>query len=656
MTDAPTSAVPPSAIACDRCRQTGHHFWFHRESLFAWGAGAFLALGLVALLWGGEGVLVRIGSIGLSASTLLLLGAVAVGGVPIGRNALEALLERKLGINLLMAIAIVGAVAIGETIEAASLAFLFLVAERLEDFAVERSHRSLQELIELAPHEARVLTAAGETTRHVEQITANETIAVRPGERIPLDGIVTRGSSSVNEAPITGESLPADKSTDDEVFAGTINQSGYLEIRVTKRAGDTTLARVIRLVTEAEEQKAPIERFVDRFGRVYTPVVVAVAVGVATVPTLLFNAPFEAWFLRAITLLVISCPCAMVISTPVSVVSAVSSAARRGVLIKGGQFLESLGDAQAIAFDKTGTLTTGELSVTDVVPLNGHGETDVLRWAASLEGRSEHPIAQAVLRSAQDVELPNVDDFQALTGRGVQGRIDGTTYYLGTPELFQHTGHSVPQAQMDDLQSAGKTTMLLGTDDQLIGLVAVADGVRPEAHSVVEDLQSMGIEVVMITGDNAGTARAIADQLGISHYHAELMPDQKLSEIEHLVERYGNVAMVGDGINDAPALARATVGIAMGAAGSDTALETADVALMADDLHQLPSLIRLSRRSRAVIRQNISSAIAIKLALGLAVFPGWVSLVAAVLIGDMGMTLGVTGNAMRLARSPVRPG
>ncbi len=646
-----SSSAPTAAMTCDRCRRAGSHFWLHAESLFAWGAGAFLLLGLAALVLWGDAPIIEIGSVGLGLSTLLLLGAVAVGGVPIGRHALESVVERRLGINLLMAIAIVGAVAIGETIEAASLAFLFLLAERLEDYAVERSHRSLQELVELAPQEARVLTDDDrEVTRHVERIGIEERIAVRPGERIPLDGVVTRGQSSVDEATITGESLPSDKSPGDDVFAGTLNQSGYLEIRVTKQASDTTLARVIQLVAEAEEQKAPIERFVDQFGRIYTPVVVAVAIGVATVPTLVLNAPFATWFLRAITLLVIACPCAMVISTPVSVVSAISSAARRGALIKGGQFLESLGEVRAIAFDKTGTLTTGELSVTDVVALNGQGETDVLRVAASLERASEHPIAQAILQSAQDMDLSDVEEFEALAGRGVQGRIDGTTYYLGTPDLFPSLRDHVPQAQIDELQDNGKTTMLLGTDDELFGLIGVADEVRPEAKTVIEGLQSMGIEIAMITGDNAGTARAIADQLGIEHYHAELLPDQKLTEIERLTDEHGSVAMIGDGINDAPALARSTVGIAMGAAGSDTALETADVALMSDDLRQLPELVRLSRRSRSVIRQNISSAIVVKLALGLAVFPGWVSLVAAVLIGDMGMTLGVTGNAMRLAR------
>jgi len=645
-----SSNAPTAAMTCDRCRQAGSHFWLHAESLFAWGAGAFLLLGLAALVLWGDAPIVEIGSVGLGVSTLLLLGAVAIGGVPIGRNALEAVIERRLGINLLMAVAIVGAVAIGETIEAASLAFLFLLAERLEDYAVERSHRSLQELLELAPREAQVLTEDGEASRHVENIGVDERIAVRPGERIPLDGVVVGGQTSVDEATITGESLPSDKSQGDEVFAGTLNQSGYVEIRVSKRANDTTLARVIQLVSEAEEQKAPIERFVDRFGRVYTPAVVGVAIGVATVPMLVLNAPFETWFLRAITLLVIACPCAMVISTPVSVVSAISSAARRGVLIKGGQFLESLGEVRAIAFDKTGTLTTGELAVTDVLPLNGYGESDVLRLAASLEGQSEHPIAKAILQSAPDEGLAQVEDFAAMAGRGVQGQVDGVRYYLGTPDLFANSGHAAPQAEIDQLQGKGKTTMLLGTDAELIGLIGVADEVRPEARSVVHDLQSLGIEVAMITGDNAGTARAIADQLGIERYRAQLLPDQKLTEIERLTDEFGTVAMIGDGVNDAPALARSTIGIAMGAAGSDTALETADVALMADDLRQLPALVGLSRRSRTVIRQNIASAIIVKLALGLAVFPGWVSLVAAVLVGDMGMTLGVTGNAMRLGR------
>lgn len=637
---------------CARCRTDQAHLLAHGEGAMIAIAGLFLGAGLALRFLTSDPVLF---APGIHTSALLYLSSVATGGSYVARRGWEAIRRLELGINALMTIAILGAIAIGEFVEAASLAFLFSLAELLEDFATERAKGSLRELMQLAPQEARVLGGGPERKLPVERVQVGDVIAVRPGERIPLDGQVQRGVSAVDEAPITGESFPVEKGEGDPVFAGSIVQEGYFEIAVTKPAEETTLAKIIHLVQEAEAQKAPSERFVERFGRIYTPTVVGVATFAAIIPPVALSLPFSEWFLRAITLLVIACPCALLISTPVSVISAITSGARQGVLIKGGRHLEELGGIAAIAFDKTGTLTTGELTVTDAIPLNGRSEREVLGLAASVEHRSGHPIAQAIRNRADELrlqlELEALEAFEAIPGRGVHARIDGHRYLLGTPELFEGSPVEIPERELSRLQGEGKTTMLLGTEGELWGLIAVADQLRPHVKTVIERLQRMDLEVVMVTGDNEGTAQAIARQLGISHYHARLLPHEKVHEIGHLMDEHGSVVMVGDGVNDAPALATATIGIAMGAAGSDTALETADIALLADDLSRLPYLIELGRRARRVIHQNIWSSIAVKLALGLGVFPGWVSLVLAVLVGDMGMTLSVTGNAMRLART-----
>jgi Cd2+/Zn2+-exporting ATPase len=454
----------------------------------------------------------------------------------------------------------------------------------------------------------------------------------------------------VNQAPITGESVPVEKRPGDPVFAGTINQEGYLEIQVTKRAKDTTLAKIIHLVEEAEAQRAPVEKFVDRFAQYYTPSVVAIAVGVATLPPLVFGASFSEWFSRALALLVIACPCALLISTPVSIISAITSAARHGVLIKGGVYVEELGQVKAVVFDKTGTLTSGKLVVTDVIALDGSSPEEVLRIAAALESKSQHPIAHAIVRSyeqrAPGRALPDVQDFVSLTGQGVQARLDGQLYRVGKMELFTQPNFPFPKEKWGEAE----TVVGVGTPERLIGLITIADRIRPEAHKTIRRLRELGLEIVMLTGDNEGTARAVAQQLGIAHYHAGVLPHGKVAEIHKLLNRYGKVAMVGDGVNDAPALATSTVGIAMGAMGTDVALETAHVALMADDLSKLPYLIELSRRARRVIQQNIFFSILTKFTLGLGVFPGYVTLVLAVLVGDMGASLAVTANALRLAQ------
>ncbi|MFQ5794905.1 MAG: heavy metal translocating P-type ATPase [Candidatus Bipolaricaulia bacterium] len=587
----------------------------------------------------------------IRVSTLPLLLAIIVAGYHFARRGAYAIRTLSLDIDFLMTIAVLGAVAIEEYIEAASLAFLFATAELLETYAIERTRDSLRELMELAPRRARVKRDGETAELPVEEIAVGEVVTVRPGERIPMDGIVTDGSSRVNQAPITGESMPVAKNPSDAVYAGTVNGDGYLEVEVAKRATENTLARIIHLVEEAEAQKAPTKRFVDRFARYYTPSVVAVAVGVAIFPPL-FGASFHTWFLRALSLLVIACPCALLISTPVSVVSAITSAARNGLLIKGGRYLEAMGEVGVIAFDKTGTLTVGEPKVTDVISLNDGSPQEVLRIAATVESRSEHPIAAAIMQEAEGIgwEEEGVTDFEALPGRGALARLNGTTYYIGTPELFEACHVEIPTDQLTRLQCRGKTTILVGTETEVLGIIAVADRVRDGAREMVARLKRMGYEVVMITGDNQETADAIAAELGITHYHAGLLPDEKVEEIRKLGVGYGGTAMVGDGINDAPALAAATVGIAMGAAGSDTALETADVALMADDLIQVPYLIALSSRARGVIRWNIWVSILIKFALAGGVFFGYVTLILAVLVGDMGASLAVIGNALRLAR------
>jgi Zn2+/Cd2+-exporting ATPase len=620
--------------------------WRRREAIFTGISGALLALGLVLSLLKLDPALLVLFGRTFALSTVLYLASVFFGAYHFARKGLYALKTFSLGINFLMSLAILGAIVIGEYVEAASLAFLFSLAELLEEFSIERARRSLRELIKLAPREARVRRNGEELLCPIEEIAVGEVCIVKPGERIALDGQVLSGSSFVNQAPITGESVPVEKRPGDEVFAGTINYDGYLEITVTKRAKDTTLARIIHLVEEAEAQKAPSERFVDRFARYYTPGVVLVALLVATVPAIFFGAAFSEWFSRALALLVIACPCALLISTPVSIISAITSAARHGVLIKGGVYLEELGQIQTIVFDKTGTLTTGQLTVTDIIPTDSISPTEVLRIAAALERKSQHPIAQAIVRAYEEraagEPLPDAQEFTSLTGQGVQAKLDGTLYRVGRLQLFNADGLA--------LASQAKTVIGVGTPDRLLGLIALADSIRPQAHQTVQRLKDLGIEVVMVTGDNEAAARAVAQHVGITHYHAGVFPDQKVHEIEHLRSEYGRVAMVGDGVNDAPALAAASVGIAMGAVGSDAALETAHVALMGDDLSKLPYLIELSRRTRRVIQQNIFFSILTKLTLGLGVFPGYVTLVLAVLVGDMGASLAVTGNALRLAR------
>ncbi len=583
----------------------------------------------------------------LQISTGLFLLSALLGGLNFFAAGFKSLKSFSLDMNFLMSAAVLGAAGIGEYMEAAAIAFLFSVAEMLEAYAVARARRSLKGLMDLTPDVAVLTRGGNEVIVPVEEVKVGEVALVRPGEKIPVDGTVVEGHSEVDQSPITGESLPIEKCQGNTVYAGTMNLEGYLEVRTSREPSQSTLTRIIKMVEDAEGRRAPSERFVQKFARIYTPAVTVLALCVILLPTLLMAGDFATWCLRGLTLLVIACPCALVISTPVAVVSGITSAARNGVLIKGGNFLETLADVRVVAFDKTGTLTNGKPELTDVLPLNGQSRDEILKVAAALESRSQHPIAGAILKNSRGLDIPAVDNFKSITGKGVEATIGSKHYALGKPELFDNT----PTGPVSDFQQQGKTTVVVGEGTEALAVLAFADTSRHGAGEAIETLHHLGVNrVVMLTGDNPITASRIAEQLGVDEWHADLMPEQKVEAIERLNGEYGNVAMVGDGVNDAPAMALASVGIAMGAAGTDAALETADVALMSDDLTRLPYLFRLSRISRRVIRQNVWCSILIKLLLAVGVIPGVVSLVAAVLAGDMGTSLGVTGNALRLAK------
>lgn len=589
----------------------------------------------------------------------LYVVTMVVGGWGNARKAADSLPRLDFNMSVLMTIAVIGAAAIGEWSEGAVVAFLYSVSEMLESWTMERVRRSIRGLMDIAPKMARIRRAKGEEVEvPVEEIQVGDVMIVRPGEKIAMDGRIIKGESAINEAAITGESVPVEKGPGAEVFAGTINTHGSLEVEVTKLVQDTTVAKIIHLVEEAQAQRAPSQAFVDRFAAVYTPAVIALAAGIVLVPPLFAGQPWGPWIYRGLALLVVACPCALVISTPVAIVSAIGSAARNGVLIKGGVYLEQAGSLNAIAFDKTGTLTKGEPAVTDVIPLGDLSRGELLQIAGSLEARSEHPLAAAIVRAAQaeGIELKPCEDFTALTGRGAKGTMNGQAVYIGNLRLFDELGMKTDAvaARIRRLQEEGKTAMVVGTRDRFLGIIAVADQVRDGSADAISALKRAGIRrTIMLTGDNEATARAIANRVGVDEFHAELLPQDKVKAVQALLSRYGKVAMVGDGINDAPALAAATVGIAMGGAGTDTALETADIALMADDLTKLPFTIRLSRAALSVIRQNISLSLAIKALAVAAVFPGWLTLWLAIL-ADMGASILVTLNSMRLLR--VRPG
>jgi Zn2+/Cd2+-exporting ATPase len=587
-------------------------------------------------------------------SWLPFLAAVGFGGVHTVRRALVSARAGSLDINVLMVVAVLGAMALGQWSEGASVVFLFALAQLLEARAMDRARGAIRALMDLAPSEALVRRGGQELTLPVDDVRVGDVVVVRPGEKIPLDGRVTAGTSHVNQAPVTGESLPVDKDPGDDVFAGTINGRGALEVLVTRLRRDSTLAHIIHLVERAQAQRAPSQTFVDRFARVYTPAVLAVAVLVALVPPLAAGAAWGTWFYRSLVLLVISCPCALVISTPVSIVSALAAAARKGVLIKGGARLEKLSAVKCIAFDKTGTLTKGRLKVVDVLPVNGAGAPEVLRLAASLETRSEHPLGRAIVEHALDANLAltPVESFRALPGRGAEATLDNRTVIVGSHRLFEERAlcSADMETALDAFASRGCSTVMVGLAGSSVGVIGVADEPRESARDAIGLLRAQGVEhVVLLTGDHEPAARALAESLGIDDYRADLLPEDKVAAVDSLRARYGALAMVGDGVNDAPALAAADVGIAMGVAGTDAALETADVALMADELLRIPYALRLSRVTARNIRANIAFSIALKSAFLVMAIAGAATLWMAV-AADMGASLIVIANALRLLR------
>jgi Cd2+/Zn2+-exporting ATPase len=612
---------------------------------------ACLAGGIMAAL-GSEGMGVA-HTVPLASIMLYTIGIVAATWY-VAPKALRAAIRLRPDMNLLMTIAVIGAVAIGEWFEAATVAFLFAVSLLLESWSVGRARRAIAALMDLAPPIARVRNERGQETEiPPEEVAVGTIIIVRPGEKIPLDGHVVRGASDVNQAPITGESVPVPKSEESEVFAGTINGDGILEVECTKSADDSTLAHIIRMVGEAQSRRAPSEKWVEKFARVYTPAVMGLAAAVLLLPPLLFGGAWSDWLYRSLVLLVIACPCALVISTPVSVVAALAAAARNGVLVKGGVYIEAPAQQRAIAIDKTGTLTKGAPAVVQIVPLGGHDETELLERAAALEAHSNHPLARAIMAAAAErgIEISVTDGFEVIPGKGTTATINGRQYWLGSHRYLEEREQETSEVheKLEAMSSAGRTVVVVGNDDHVCGFISLADQVRPVARQAIQELRNVGVQhVVMLTGDNEGTARAIAVESGVDEVHAELLPADKVSAVEALVEKYGNVAMVGDGVNDAPALGRASLGIAMGAVGSDAAIETADIALMSDDLSKLPWLIKHSRRTLRIIHQNITFSLAIKGLFVFLTFAGFASLWAAI-AADMGASLLVILNGLRLA-------
>jgi Cd2+/Zn2+-exporting ATPase len=587
------------------------------------------------------------------AAVLFYLFATVAGAWFITPKAIYAAKALRPDMNLLMLVAVIGAIGIGEWLEAATVSFLFALALLLERWSVGRARRAIGALMELSP---RLVDPESGRSQElpVDDIPVGAVVRIRPGDKVPLDGEVLEGHSSIDQSAITGESMPVTKGAGDEVFAGTVNGTGALDVRVSRSAADTTLARIIRLVAEAQARRSPSEQWVERFARYYTPIMMALAIGVAILPPILADGGWAVWFYRALVLLVIACPCALVISTPVSVVAGLATAARAGVLIKGGNHLEAPAHFRAIAFDKTGTLTYGHPSVQRIVALNDHTEEEVLARAAALEVDSSHPLAVAILAEARrrGVRFDRAKSVTLLPGKGAEGDVAGRRFWIGSHRLMEEKGAETPgfHRLALDLEDAGHSLVAVGNDDHICGLFGVADGVRTGTDRVLQELRDLGVrELVMLTGDNVGTASSVAESIGLDTYEAELLPGEKVDAVATLREEYGNVAMVGDGVNDAPALATATTGIAMGAAGTDAAIETADIALMSDDLDKLPWLVRHSRRVLRVIRQNIFFALAVKAAfIALAAF-GLATLWMAI-AADMGASLLVVANGLRLLR------
>lgn len=619
-------------------------FWKQKENINVYISAFILAISWLLKQQMGEESLIPV--IGYAASMIM-------GGYTLFRKGLKNLFRLKFDMSTLMTIAIIGAALIGEWGEGATVVILFAISEALERYSMNKARRSIESLMEIAPKEAFIRRGDKETTVPVEDIKIGDIMIVKPGQKLAMDGIVLSGTSTINQSAITGESVPVTRTEGDEVFAGTLNGEGLLEVKVTKHVEDTTLAKIIHLVEEAQAEKAPSQAFVDRFAKYYTPAIIVFAWFIVIIPPLFFGADWNKWIYEGLAVLVVGCPCALVVSTPVAVVTAIGNAARNGVLIKGGVHLEEAGALKAIAFDKTGTLTKGTPAVTNILAF-GKNEQEILKVAAAIEKGSQHPLASAIVQKAADDHLDDhqlkATDFRSITGKGVKAQVDGLVYYIGNLDLFEDLSVNICshiRKRIAALQAEGKTVMIVGTEHQIYGLIAVTDELRNTASQAIEELNNLEIETVMLTGDSKRTASAVGKLAGVEKIHADLLPENKLTLIKKLREKHKHVAMVGDGVNDAPALAASNVGVAMGGAGTDTALETADIALMSDELEKLPFTIKLSRKALAIIKQNITFSLVIKALALLLVIPGWLTLWIAI-FADMGATLLVTLNSLRL--------
>nr|WP_305147724.1 heavy metal translocating P-type ATPase [Anoxybacillus gonensis] len=623
-------------------------FWKQKENIKVYISAVLLVISwFLGKQYGEEHIFATIG----------YAAAILIGGYSLFIKGFKNLVRLNFDMNTLMTVAILGAAAIGEWGEGATVVILFAISEALERYSMDKARQSIESLMDIAPKEALIRRGNEEMMVPVDDIQVGDIMIVKPGQKLAMDGIVIKGTSTLNQAAITGESVPVAKTVGDEVFAGTLNEEGLLEVKVTKRVEDTTLSKIIHLVEEAQAERAPSQAFVDRFAKYYTPAIIIFALLLAVIPPLFMGADWSEWIYRGLAVLVVGCPCALVISTPVAIVTAIGNAAKNGVLIKGGIYLEEAGSLKVIAFDKTGTLTKGIPSVTDVVTYNGN-ENELMTITAAIEKGSQHPLASAIIRKAEEDGLNfndvSVEEFQSITGKGVKAKVNNAMYYVGSPGLFEELLPNGIQSEIKEqittLQTQGKTVMILGTEKEILALIAVADEIRESSKEVIRKLHQVGIEkTVMLTGDNQRTAEAIGKQVGVSDIKADLLPEDKLNFIKELRDKHQSVAMVGDGVNDAPALAASTVGVAMGGAGTDTALETADIALMSDDLSKLPYTIKLSRKALAIIKQNITFSLGIKALSLLLIMPGWLTLWLAVL-ADMGATLLVTLNSMRLLK------
>ncbi len=633
--DSPREHDHDFGISCDDCvgdvsETLGIRPWFKEPRvLFLTAATGITAVGFL-LAWLIPGVVAK----------TVFAAAILLGAAYPARAAWESLRKKTLTINTLLIAATAGALALNLWEEAATLVVVFSLGGVLETYAVDHARTSLKQLVDLTPREAHVIREGIETLVAVEEISVGEFVHIRPGERVPLDGQVAAGVSSVDQAPITGESIPVFKKPGDQVFAGSINQKGSLEIKVSSLSKDTTLAKVIQSVEEHQARKSSYQRFGERFGRIYTPAMFIVALAVMFIPPLVAGAPFTDWLYRGLVVLVVSCSCGIALSVPVAVVSAIANAARHGVLFKGGAYLELLSGIRNIVFDKTGTLTYGEPVVTEIVTFQSVPEKRLLALAAAIEKRSEHPVAGAIMAAVKERQVePSVSkDWRSVPGLGARAVIDGKTYHAGNRKLIEAHNVSLEPASdtLNRLGEAGQTLVFITEDDHLIGLIAVADTVRESAGATIRELRESGVDkTIMLTGDNEATAKSIALEVGLDDYRAGLLPDDKAGLIVKLISEFGPVAMIGDGVNDAPALAAATVGIAMGAAGSDIAVETGDVALMSDDLSRLPFILKLSRRAVSIMRFNIGAALTVVVILvSLALF-GRIALVPGLLINEI---------------------